>query len=228
MSFAIVLDTETAPTPACKGCDATQMRVYDLGWIVMDTASGDVVETFNALVRETWNDNTLMRSAYYAAKLPWYRELVTRGVLPVMGVRDVRRALADACEEWNVNGIWAWNVRFDYQTLNATIADFSNGFVPYFMPKGVKCYDVMSVAAMSVCDTKKYRAWCEQSGNVTPKGKPRTTAEAVHRYLSGDADFTESHTALDDARIEAATLAACYKRHVACKKWGARWGLRCK
>lgn len=228
MAFALVLDTETAPTPTCKGCDATQMRVYDLGWAVVDTASGDVVETFNGVVRETWENTSLMTSAYYAGKLPWYRELITRGALPVMRAQDAQHALADACERWDVNGIWAWNVRFDYQALNATIADYSNGYCRHFTPKNVKCYDIMSVAAMSVCDTKKYRAWCGQTGNTTPKGKPRTTAEAVHRYLSGDDGFVESHTALDDARIEAATLHACYKRHAACKKWGARWGLRCK
>jgi hypothetical protein len=50
---------------------------------------------------------------------------------------------------------------------------------------------------------------------MTKHKKPqvRLTAEILYRYISGDRDFIESHTGLEDILIETALLAHCFRQH---------------
>lgn len=50
-----------------------------------------------------------------------------------------------------------------------------------------------------------YKKWCQENGFVQANGVPRKTAEIVWRYISGNNEFEESHTGLEDVLIEAET-----------------------
>lgn len=218
----IVLDTEAAPLFKTDKVEARNMRVYDLGYVIVE--NGSIVARRNYAIADTFKREGVMRSAYYAAKLPTYYTMMERGDLPMVSLKDARRLFAADCKEFNVKTVWAWNCRFDYETLNATIEEASNGFVSYFMPFGIKVRDIATLAGETLCATKKYVKWCRATGNLTAKGNPRTTAEAVYRYVTGDDDFKESHTALDDACIEAHVLGTLLKRHAPVERHGKRWG----
>ena len=51
-------------------------------------------------------------------------------------------------------------------------------------------------------DNEKYFQFCFDNGYLTQYGKPRYTAEVIYQYLVNDTNFTESHTGLEDVKIE--------------------------
>lgn len=67
--------------------------------------------------------------------------------------------------------------------------------------------------ANSRYDAKRYLKYCIETGAFTPSGNPSTSAESVYRFINKEHDFTENHTALSDARIEAAILLAVKAKH---------------
>ena len=211
MKKFIVLDTEATNTgkesAARFGVGAS---VYDLGYVVAD-ATGAVYYQNRTIIADTFNDAALMRSAYYADKLPQYYAELANGC-KLMTMRDALKTLRGDIRTYDVKDVWAYNARFDADALNSTVSQASNGFCEWALPYGVKWRDIMRYAQSTVCATKKYRAWTEAHGLVTKTGRARVTAEAVYQYLTGDDGYTEQHTALADAQDELAILLACLKR----------------
>jgi hypothetical protein len=79
----------------------------------------------------------------------------------------------------------------------------------------IAVHDIRGYVAEFVVDDD-YKAYCEEAQLFTESGNYSTTAEAVFRYVSGDYEFVEEHTALADSRIECDILAECVER-------GAEW-----
>ena len=209
MNF-VVIDTETTPVAKTDDVRADLMRVYDFGYIIASD-NGEILVSRSFVIAETFYNNQLMKSAYYADKLPqYYAGLGTEW--QVVSLAEAKRIFAQDCREYNVRKAWAFNGRFDMVTLDATINDYSNGFVRYFLPYNMKWYDIMAYAKTAICATDKYKNWCKSNGYVTAKGNVRHTAEVVYRYISGT-DFVERHTALADCEIELKILQKCLKSH---------------
>ena len=53
--------------------------------------------------------------------------------------------------------------------------------------------------------------WLSEAGNV------KTSAEIAHRYLTGNVNFEEAHTGLEDVEIETQIMAKCFAQHKAMK-----------
>ena len=219
MNVAII-DTETTKSG----------MVYDFGAAIMNAATGEIVDTMNAIVAETFNDVAAMRTSYYSNKIPGYLEAINAGELEVLGFSDCFKRFGALLESYDVRSVWAYNMAFDFKALNRTIAELSNGFVSSFFPASVKCYDIMSSAINLVGNTRRYQKWAIEHDYVTPTGRARATAETMFRFIADDDSFIEDHTALSDAIVEADILAhlvakkAGYKRHG--EKWGARVQMR--
>lgn len=208
MNF-VVIDTETAPVAKSKEVRADLMRVYDFGYIIAND-KGETLVSRSFVIADTFYNNQLMQSAYYANKLPQYYAGLGKE-WEVVSLAEAKRVFAKDCRAYSVRKAWAFNGRFDMGTLDATINDYSNGFVRYFLPFGLKWYDIMAFAKTSICNTTKYRNFCEQYGHMTDKGNPRHTAECVYQYVSGNTEFVERHTALADCEIELEILRKCFK-----------------
>lgn len=74
----------------------------------------------------------------------------------------------------------------------------------------VPIVDIMPLVLERVCNTRKYRKWCIDNGELSASGKYFSgRAESVYRYISGNTDFDEDHTALADVEIEAEMLLKC-------------------
>ena len=202
----IVLDTETTGSVD----NHKTLRVYDFGFVVLD-GKDEIINSFNWVVREVFFDDFAMSSAYYADKLPQYRAEIAAGIREVKNFAAIKKDFAAICKEYSVNQVWAYNAGFDRDALNATTTALSNGISRYFLPYGVVWCDIMQNAARLICDTQKYFAFAFDNGYVSPKGNLKTSAECVYRFLTGNADFTEAHTGLKDAEIEADILHACRK-----------------
>lgn len=207
----IVVDTETAPIIKTDDVDPALMRVYDLGWIVTD-ASGKVYDRRSYIIADTFCDSRLMNSAYYADKLPQYHQGMGND-WEVVNLLDAFKQFAADVKDYNVRDIWAYNARFDLAALNATIEDYSNGFRCFFFPFKCKVRDIWDYAGSTICNTHKYVRWCRENGYISDKGNPKTSAETVYRYLTGENTFNEAHTALADCEIESYILNKARKRH---------------
>ena len=219
----VVLDTETAPEANFdkNNMDKTSL-VYDLGYVISD--GKNILRKRSFVIAETFFNNELMQSAYYADKLPQYRAGLGTNWQVVSFFEAWTTFKAD-CKEFGVKDMYAYNARFDRNTLNHTIEHYSNGFVRWFFPYKMNVKDIWTMAGDTICNTKKYVKWCMSHGYVSPSGNPRTTAEAVYRYLMKDNDFVEAHTALDDAQIEEKILRKIRKRHqkASTKPNGSGW-----
>lgn len=52
-----------------------------------------------------------------------------------------------------------------------------------------------------ICNMPTYKKFCQENGYIQANGVPRKTAEIVWRFISGNTDFEESHTGLEDVLI---------------------------
>lgn len=231
----MVLDTETTSTSQSAGIVPDLMRVYDLGFIVVDTTNDfNLVESRNYALMETFGNGTLMASAYYRDKLPMYYGGMRQGVISAVPVKDAWESFNRTCERNNIAQAWAFNCRFDYGALNATIRNASNEWQSVWFNHNVEVLDIMSAAIDLICD-EDYCLWARTHNLTTLKGNPRATAETVYNYIAGvlhdeiEDFYTESHTALDDARIESRILQECFsidpQRTI---ESGRKWGKRLK
>lgn len=211
-----VIDTETTKNG----------YVYDFGAAIMDIGTGEVIDSMNVIIEETFNDVSAMATSYYACKIPAYIEAINAGKLEVLPFSECFKRFSSLLESYNVRSIWAYNMAFDFKALNRTIAELSNGFVISFFPDSAKCYDLMSSAINTIGNTRRYQKWAIAHDYVTPTGRARATAETMFRFISDDASFVEEHTALSDAMIEADILAHLVAKKSGYKRNGEKWGAR--
>ena len=225
--YYMVLDTETASTWRGK-CVAKAARVYDVGYMVVDSRTGESVCERSFAIRDTFANDKLMHSCYYADKLPQYYAGMRDGTWECVSLHDAWETWQEDARRWHVRETWAWNVAFDRTALDATITAYSHGYVTSWwdaVPR-METLDVMSAAARTVLATERYRAWGRATGILTPSGNPSTTAEAAYRYMTGNTTFSECHTALEDARIEGWMLHRLRRSKHGVRKWGRRPGLK--
>lgn len=73
-NYYVVLDTETCPIDKdLQGVNPHNMWVYDIGWAIID--KGTVYKTRSFLNTDIFFEEVeLMKSAYYADKIPKYKE----------------------------------------------------------------------------------------------------------------------------------------------------------
>lgn len=214
----MVLDTETAPTVkhADRRAHPETSLVYDLGWVIVDGNTLEIVKDISLVIADTFCNPHLMNSAYYAQKLPQYNEgagFVEHREWYTMSFLAAWQRFQEEIENYNIKRVWAWNVQFDNKALDNSIAHYSNGFVTSFLPESAKYGDAWDYVCSRLCNTKKYVKWCIEHGFVSPKGNPKTSAEVVYRYLQEQPDFIERHTANSDARIEAEMLIHAKRSH---------------
>lgn len=222
ISYKIVIDTETAPcdylldevTPA-------NMLVYDIGWVVTDKR-GIVYEKRSFINSDIFFDESeLMKSAYYADKIPQYYAMLQSGETIAKNFYNIRQCLLEDIEKYGVTEVYAHNMRFDYGSLNNTQRWLTKSKYRYYFPKNVEICDTLKLCRQLIAPMPTYRKWCEENGYVTKhkKPQPKLTAEIVYRFISGDNEFVEEHKGLDDVMIEKEILAYCYKKH---KKMNAK------
>jgi hypothetical protein len=215
--YIIMLDTETANTIVREdgSLDMTSVFVYDIGWQVIDK-QGRVYENKSYVVREIFvGESELMKSAYYAHKIPKYREEIARGERIVANYYEIRQDLLDTMERYGTMTVCAHNMRFDNGATNSTQRWLTKSKYRYFFPYGVELWDTMKMARDVIVYTPTYKKFCEENGFMTKHKNPRpqVTAEVLYRYITKNVDFVESHTGLEDVMIEKDILAYCFRQH---------------
>lgn len=219
--YILVVDTETANTIVREdgSMDMSDVLVYDCGWAVVDKY-GTVYETASFVNRDIFvHERELMRTAYYADKIPHYVEELRAGIRTMASTYEIRQAMLEVLEKYGIKHVSAHNARFDSNGLNRTQSYTTTGRFRYWFPFGaVIWWDTMKMAQDVILPMPTYIKFCEKYGYVLKNGKPRKTAEILYRFISGDPDFEESHTGLEDVMIEKEILAYCFKQHKAMRK----------
>lgn len=210
-NYYMVFDTETA-----NGFD--DPIVYDLGLAIIDK-KGNVYETKSFVIYETFYQmKDLMKSAYYAEKIPKYIKEIKRGERKVVRYFTVKKVINDLCKKYNVKAIMAHNARFDYRATTQTQRYLTKSKYRFFLPYGVELWDTLKMAQDTICKQKSYIRWAKSNGYVTKNNRVRATAEILYRYISGLNGFDEEHTGLADVLIEKEIFAHCMRQHKPMRK----------
>tara|TARA_S200002703_G_scaffold151321_1_gene150563 strand:+ start:2305 stop:2985 length:681 start_codon:yes stop_codon:yes gene_type:complete len=197
----LTLDTE---------CSGLADPVYDIGWVIHDKAGKVAVER-QFFVREVITNPDRMIKAYFARKIfTDYIPMLDAQVARLTDWADIAAELADDMRTYEVNVISAYNLGFDVRAMRITNDLFGN--VDKIVPQSVKILDLWQFSCEVLLNTPTYKEMARANGWVTPKGNIQTSAEMSYRFITGDTDFIEAHTALDDAQIETEIAARCFAK----------------
>ena len=213
ISYKIVVDTETCPLDReLESVTPSNMFTYDIGWAVVDKR-GNVYKTASYVVADIFLDErNLMKSAYYADKIPNYWKDIKEGKRKLATWKTIHGQFINDIKEYNIKQVFAHNMRFDHGTLNNTERWLSKSKYRYFFPYDIEICDTLKMARDVVGKMPSYKRFCKEHELMTKNNQCRFTAEALFRFISRDTDFVESHTALEDVLIEKEILRYCYKQ----------------
>lgn len=188
----LVFDTETTSLdkPFC----------YNVGYLVADTETKEVLKRADYVIEQCWHNLMLFQSAYYADKRQIYigamrsrkTQLEKWGYVMQQMIRDIKA--------YEITHAYAYNSPFDEKVFEYN-CDWYKTANPF---DNVEIHDIRAFAVNNIDD--KYKLFCESNGLFTDSGNYSTTAETMYRYISGDIEFNEAHTALADSEIETEIL----------------------
>ena len=201
----MMIDTETTNDIDCP-------IVYDVGYQVF-TLDGELFCERSFVNADVFLDKELMASAYFVDKVPNYWEDIKSGKRELKTWRNIKRQIADDCKRFGVTVACAHNAAFDNRALNTTQRYLTTSRYRYFLPFGITWYDTLKMARAILKDNYEYGEFCYNNDYLTTRGCRRYTAEIIYRFLTGCNNFEESHTGLEDVKIEKEILKYCISQN---------------
>lgn len=201
----MMIDTETTNDINCP-------IVYDVGYQIFNM-QGDVLCERSFVNADVFLDKEMMASAFFAEKIPSYWQDIKKGVRELKTWFNIKRQLADDCKRFGVTVACAHNAAFDNRALNTTQRYITTSKFRYFLPFGIEWWDTLKMARQLLKHDDDYGAFCYNNDYLTKNGCRRYTAEIIYRWLSGCGDFEESHTSLEDVKIEREIFNYCLKKY---------------
>ena len=187
-----IFDTET------QGIE--KKLIYDIAWNIVNRR-GEILCNRNFLVREVITNPTIMCDAFYHRKIYTdYLNMLDNGENSI--IRDwseIASQIRDDVKTFGVNIFSAYNLGFDAGAMRETAAYCNAGYTLEDKPE---ILDLWLFACLNLFTQKDYRRIASALGWKSDAGNFRTTAEHAYRYITGDWNFAESHTAHDDTQIE--------------------------
>lgn len=119
----IVLDCETATLPFANeiaGGDAEKKKriaiarplIYDIGWTITNR-KGEILESKQYLIAETFSVPAVFNTAYYAEKRPLYISMLEQQEITIKPWQEVSNILLEDMKK--VNAVGAYNSMFDFK-----------------------------------------------------------------------------------------------------------------
>ena len=143
-----------------------------------------------------------MSGAFYAKKMPRYWDDIKAGKRSLKKIMNIRKILHADIAKWNITEIGAYNMAFDKKAVANDTRYITSSFLRYLFPYGMKYFCIWNMACSSILQTPEYINFILENNLLTDKGNIPTSAETVYKYLQNDIFFEESHTGLEDVRIE--------------------------
>ena len=197
----MMIDTETTNDIDCP-------FVYDVGYQIFTLADGILCER-SFVNADVFLDRELMATAFFADKIPTYWNEIKEGKRILKKWFNIKRQIAEDCACFNVKYVCAHNAMFDNRALNNTQRYQTTSKFRYFLPYGLTWLDTLKMSRSILKNDDSYGEFCYNNDYVTKNGQRRYTAEIIYRWLSGEEDFIESHTGLEDVRIERKIFEYC-------------------
>ena len=218
--YVLICDTETANTLTAENgrLDMSNVLMYDCGWSIVDT-KGNVYKEQSFVNRDIFvYERELMKTAYYAKKIPQYVADLQNGKRQMASTYEIRKAMLDDIAEYHIKEVCAHNARFDYNALNNIQRWSTKSKYRYWLPYGIEVWDTLKMARDVILKMPTYRLFCEEHGLFTAGGQLSATAENLYRFISKDPTFIESHTGLEDTQIEREIFFYCLRQHKKMRK----------
>ena len=202
----LVIDTETCNT-------VEQPLPYDIGYAICDRMGNIEIER-SFVVAETFLDmKDTMKSAYFAEKIPQYWEDIKNGTREIKSIYKIRKQVAEDMKTYGVKKVGAYNMGFDKRALNNVMRYTTKSFCRWFFPFGTEFFCIWSMACQTLLNTTTYIKFAEKNGLVSDANNILTSAESCYKFITDSIDFSESHTGLEDVKIEIEIMAKCYRTH---------------
>jgi hypothetical protein len=207
LKYILVIDIETANF-------IDDAIAYDIGYAVADK-KGNIYFQDSLMLAEMFIDNKdLLQSAYYKEKIPNYWLDYKRGRRRLVTLSTAKREINKVMQYFNISDVFAYNARFDYCGLNRTERYITKSKYRYFFPYGTKVHCILKMARQVLFTQKNFKKFAEKNNLKTASGKfYSNTAETAWKYITNNLDFTESHTGLEDVKIECEIMAKCFRQH---------------
>ena len=216
--YLLVLDTETAG-------DITFPLPYDLGYKIINR-KGKTFVTRSFCIYEIYAEQReLMKTAYYAEKLPQYEEELKSGDRKLVKLYTARKTILEDMKNYKINRVYAYNMNFDKRALNNNQKFVTNNRYRFFFPKETEFRCIWNMACQVLLARPSYIKTALKNNWVSEKGNILTNAECCYRYITKNHDFTEAHKGIDDVNIEAEILLKCFSQHkrMETKPYSACW-----
>ncbi len=214
--YYLMIDTETANGYP----DINQSLCYDIGFAVVDKR-GKIYEKYSYVCAEVFIDlKEAMKTAFFANKIPKYQADINNGTRKLATLHTIRNKVFQLYDKYNIEYAVAHNARFDCMALNNTVRYVTKSCWRYFLPYGMEWYDTLKMSTDILLKKPSYISFCEKNNFMTNHASPRPQlkAEVIHKFLTGDLDFVESHTGLEDVLIEANIFSYLNRQHKPMRK----------
>lgn len=199
----IVLDVEGYST----------CRPYDVGFKVTDK-SGKTWEEWSCAIMPSILENLDYKYRHtQCSDLADANRMATCNIEEIMNdnsgkyvkifsVEKFFNGLLSIISKYQIKRIWAYNCTFDKKALERLFGEEKFSILTNL----VEFCDIIPAILYSKLLCKDYVQFCKKNGFITDKGNVQTKAEVVWKYLSGNLDFSEAHTGLEDVQIETKIL----------------------
>ena len=191
-SNVLVLDTETTGDFSCP-------LIYDFGYIIKDKNFNEIVRR-NWLVKEIWETEFFMKSAFYYSKKGMYEEMVKNGEVEVLPLEEIISIWVKDMQKYKVKTVSAYNLAFDDRAITKTIKVCASKMLDKVQKtlesRNLLC--IWNLACDSFMQSQEYKDFCNANEYTTECGNYKTSAEIAKRFIINSTDYIESHTALND------------------------------
>jgi DNA polymerase III epsilon subunit-like protein len=218
--YVLVLDTETTNTRVDENgkMDMSDVLMYDCGWSVVDTKGNVYLERSYVNSDIFVYERELMRTAYYANKIPLYIEGLRAGERTMANTYEIRKQMLADMVLYGITEVVAHNARFDQNALNVIQRWTTKSKYRYWFPYDTEVWDTMKMARDVIHKMPTYQKFCKTHGFLTANGRPSAKAEDLYRFIIKDPTFVESHTGLEDVQIEREIMFYCFRQHKKMRK----------
>jgi len=200
MENILILDTETI--------GLEKLYMYDLGYIIATKNEDNFYTTIakkQFIIDQVYNNKMLFETGYYGKKRPKYVSLLRGRKAKLKKMGHALMIMKNDIERFDIDLALAFNMPFDKRVMefNGKVFNLTNPIehLPHL--------DILAIANEFIHKSEEYNNFCVENNYVNESGLLKTNAEITFRFISGQKDFIEEHTALQDCEIELDILNYC-------------------
>lgn len=204
---AIIFDTETA--------GMSTQTLLNIGYKIVDIniqqGSATTIEARDYLVTEVINNKLFMlNDAFVGAEK--YEKLLNayeNGGAVKRPIQAIFKTIASDIEKHGVLFGYAFNCAFDTDKFTKTATEYG---IENPLEK-IPVFDIWGYANNYITNNRDYYDFCIAHNLLTKTERfIQTNVESITKFLTGNLEFAEDHTALSDVGVETEILLECIRR----------------